>query len=161
MTSPSVIRLHPEDNVVIARATLLPGVSLGENVATVDRVPAGHKVAVRAIAPAEAVRRYGQIIGFASAPIVPGQHVHVHNLEMGDFAKDWPPNSPDLSPIENVWSYVQSKVNAKGCKTFEQFRQTVLDEVKGVPKQMLVHLFSSMPKRMAKVVEMVGDKTGY
>jgi len=33
--------------------------------------------------------------------------------------------------------------------------------VKGVPKQMLVHLFSSMPKRMAKVVEMVGDKTGY
>ena len=89
MTSSSVIRLHPEDNVVIARTTLLPGVSLGENVATVDRIPAGHKVAVRAIAPAEAVRRYGQIIGFASAPIAPGRHVHVHNLEMGDFAKDY------------------------------------------------------------------------
>jgi altronate hydrolase len=89
MTSPSVIRLHPEDNVVIARATLLPGVSLGENVAAAERIPAGHKVAVRAIAPAEAVRRYGQIIGFASAPIAPGRHVHVHNLEMGDFAKDY------------------------------------------------------------------------
>jgi altronate hydrolase len=89
MTSSSVIRLHPEDNVVIARTTLLPGVSLGENVATVDRIPAGHKVAVRAIAPAEPVRRYGQIIGFASAPIAPGRHVHVHNLEMGDFAKDY------------------------------------------------------------------------
>ena len=55
----------------------------------VQRIPAGHKVAVRPIASGEAVRRYGQIIGFASAAIAPGQHVHVHNCEMGDFAKDY------------------------------------------------------------------------
>jgi len=52
-------------------------------------VPAGHKVAVRAIAVGEAIRRYGQIIGFASQPIAAGQHVHVQNCEMGDFAKDY------------------------------------------------------------------------
>ncbi|MBN8873439.1 MAG: altronate dehydratase [Rhodospirillales bacterium] len=89
MAPTPVIRLHPDDSVVIARATLLPGTSVGDNVATTERIPAGHKVAVRAIAPGEAIRRYGQIIGFASKPISPGQHVHVQNCEMGDFAKDY------------------------------------------------------------------------
>ena len=89
MAPPPVIRLHPEDSVVIARATLLPGVAVAEGVAAIERVPAGHKVAVRPIAPGEPVRRYGQIIGFATAAIAPGQHVHVHNCGMGDFAKDY------------------------------------------------------------------------
>ena len=89
MAAPPVIRLHPEDSVAIARATLLPGAPVADNVVAVERIPAGHKVAMRAIAKAEAVRRYGQIIGFASTPISPGQHVHVQNCEMGDFAKDY------------------------------------------------------------------------
>ena len=54
-----------------------------------ERIPAGHKVAVRPIAPGEPVRRYGQIIGFATAAIAPGEHVHVQNCGMGDFAKDY------------------------------------------------------------------------
>ena len=37
----------------------------------------------------EPVRRYNQIIGFATQAIAPGEHVHVHNLGMGDFAKDY------------------------------------------------------------------------
>ncbi len=86
---PLVIRLHPADNVVIARATLLPGTPVDEGVATAQRVPAGHKLAVRPIAAGEPVRRYGQIIGFATAPIEPGWHVHVHNCGMGEFAKDY------------------------------------------------------------------------
>ena len=89
MAPPPVICLHPEDNVVIARATLLPGTPVADGVAATDRVPAGHKVAVRPIAPGEAVRRYGQIIGFATASIAPGGHVHVQNCGMGDFDKDY------------------------------------------------------------------------
>ena len=89
MAQPPVIRLHPEDSVVIARATLLPGAPVGDNVRATQRIPAGHKVAVRAISRGEAIRRYGQVIGFASDGIAPGQHVHVHNCEMGDFAKDY------------------------------------------------------------------------
>jgi len=89
MAPPPTIRLHPDDGVVIARATLLPGTPVADNVTARDRIPAGHKVAVRGLAPGEAIRRYGQIIGFASAPIAPGQHVHVHNCGMGDFAKDY------------------------------------------------------------------------
>jgi altronate hydrolase len=86
---PPVIRLHPGDSVVIARATLLPGTPVADGVAAAERIPAGHKVAVRPIATGEPVRRYGQIIGFATADIAPGRHVHVHNSGMGDFAKDY------------------------------------------------------------------------
>src|SRR5579864_6635962 len=89
MAPPPVIRLHPDDGVVIARATLLPGAQVADGVVAAERIPAGHKVAVRPIAAGEPVRRYGQIIGFASAAIAPGQHVHVQNCEMGDFAKDY------------------------------------------------------------------------
>ena len=89
MTTTPVIRLHPDDNVVIARATLLPGAPVGAGVVAAERIPAGHKVAVKPIAVGEAVRRYGQIIGFATVPIEPGRHVHVQNIGMGDFAKDY------------------------------------------------------------------------
>jgi len=51
-------------------------------------VPPGHKVATRAIAAGEPVRRYNQIIGFASKAIAAGEHVHVNNLVMGDFERD-------------------------------------------------------------------------
>lgn len=74
---------------------------------------------------------------------------------------NWPPNSPDLNPIENVWSYVQAKVNAKGCKTFEQFKEAVLFELKHIPTSMISKLYKSMPKRMAKVIALDGGKTGY
>ncbi len=89
MAPAPVIRLHPDDGVLIARASLPPGTVVADGVTTVDRIPAGHKVAVKPIAVGEPIRRYGQIIGFATAPIAPGQHVHTQNCGMGDFAKDY------------------------------------------------------------------------
>jgi altronate hydrolase len=74
---------------VIARATLLPGTPVGDGVTATQRIPPGHKVAVRAIKQGEPVRKYDQIIGFATKAIAPGEHVHVDNLGMGDFVKDY------------------------------------------------------------------------
>jgi altronate hydrolase len=85
----TTLRLHPEDGVVIARTTLMPGAPVADGIHAAARIPAGHKVAVRPHDVGEPVRRYNQIIGFATQPIEPGQHVHVHNLGMGDFAKDY------------------------------------------------------------------------
>ena len=96
-----VIRLHPEDGVVIARLTLLQGTELAAGLAAAERIPAGHKVATRAHAPGEPIRRYGQIIGFATAPIAPGHHVHVHNCAMGDFARDYA-FGVDAKPTEPI-----------------------------------------------------------
>src|SRR5215469_9065227 len=83
------IRLSPVDNVVVARADLLPGVEIpGEGVRAVAHVPLGHKIATAPIAAGDAVRKYGQILGFAIEAIAPGDHVHTHNMAMGDFARD-------------------------------------------------------------------------
>jgi altronate hydrolase len=86
------IRLHPDDDVLIARAQLVSGTTI-EGLTVRGLVPPGHKVAVRAIAQGAPVRRYNQIIGFASKAIAPGEHVHTHNLDMGPeqgaFARDY------------------------------------------------------------------------
>src|SRR5260221_6325807 len=84
-----VIRLHPDDAVLIARSSLPAGMVVAEGVATLERIPAGHKVATRPIAVGEPIRRYGQIIGFATVGIAPGQHVHTQNCGMGHFAQDY------------------------------------------------------------------------
>ena len=84
------IRLHAEDDVVIARVELPAGTLLPkENVRAAVRVPAGHKVAVRAVQKGKPVHRYNQIIGFATQDIAAGDHVHVHNVAMGDFQRDY------------------------------------------------------------------------
>ena len=100
MTLP-IIRLSPEDSVVIARVALLPGTPVADGITTSERIPAGHKVAIRAHAAGEPVRRYGQIIGFATRDIAPGQHVHTQNCGMGDFARDYA-YGVDARPTEMI-----------------------------------------------------------
>lgn len=82
------IRLHVDDDVLIARQQLIAGAVLpDEQVRVLGLVPPGHKIAIRDIAVGAPVRRYGQIIGFASQAIRCGEHVHVHNLAMGVFER--------------------------------------------------------------------------
>jgi len=77
------IQLHPDDDVAIAKLKLPAGTVIDTEagpVALAADVPAGHKIAVRKRAIGDPVRRYGQVIGIATAPIAPGDHVHRHNL---------------------------------------------------------------------------------
>ena len=85
------LRLHPDDNVAIA---LLP-LKSGRRIEVADQsirvnadVGAGHKVALSDVEVGQPVRRYGQVIGFATRPIAPGDHVHTHNLAVGDMQLD-------------------------------------------------------------------------
>jgi len=96
------IRLNPADNVVVARADILPGTEIpGEETRSRSHIPAGHKVATSRVAVGEAVRKYNQIIGFATAEILPGDHVHTHNIAMGDFARDYA-FAADYKPTDYV-----------------------------------------------------------
>jgi len=89
-----VLRLHANDDVVIARRQLVSGTAIGdEGITVTGLVPPGHKLAVRAVGRGTPVRRYNQIIGFATRDIRPGEHVHLHNMgigaEHGAFARDY------------------------------------------------------------------------
>ncbi|MDP6705124.1 MAG: altronate dehydratase family protein [Alphaproteobacteria bacterium] len=87
---PLVIRLHQNDNVVVARADLAAGTELADEAATTaGAIPAGHKVATAPIAKGAPVTKYDQIIGFATDDIGPGQHVHSQNVEVKDFERDY------------------------------------------------------------------------
>ncbi|MAZ74217.1 MAG: galactonate dehydratase [Deltaproteobacteria bacterium] len=61
----------------------MPGIEVAE------RIPAGHKLALREIPQGEPIRKYNQIIGFASQSIPAGTHVHSHNTEMRPFERDY------------------------------------------------------------------------
>jgi arabinonate dehydratase len=86
--NPRTLRLNPRDNIVVALDAIAAGARTADTQARA-RVPKGHKMAVVPIAPGEPVRKFGQIIGFASHPIAPGDWVHEHNVEMHDFARDY------------------------------------------------------------------------
>jgi altronate hydrolase len=79
----AVIHLHPRDNIAVARGPLFAGQTVkveGRPVVVSEAIPAGHKVALAAIAPGETIVRYGQAMGRASQAITPGGHVHTHNV---------------------------------------------------------------------------------
>ncbi len=87
--SEAVVRLHVRDDVAIARRQLMSGEPMGAGLVARGLVPAGHKIALRDVAAGAPVRRYGQIIGFATREIGAGEHVHTHNLSIGVFDRDY------------------------------------------------------------------------
>ena len=98
------VRLNAQDNVVVARRAIGERTTLdAERVTTTAKIPAGHKIATSRIANGEPVRKYDQIIGFASADILPGDHVHVHNCQMGEFDRDYAIGSR-ARPVQMVGS---------------------------------------------------------
>jgi altronate hydrolase len=101
-TIPLTIRLNAADNVVVARSAIEAGATVpGEGVSAADPIPAGHKLATAAIKAGDAVRKYNQIIGFASADIAPGSHVHTQNCAFGEFERDYAFGA-DVRPTELV-----------------------------------------------------------
>src|SRR4051794_10411671 len=86
------VQLRPEDNVAVAARPLTAGLEVetaGGRVVIDRRIGLGHKVALRPIKKGEAVLKYGQVIGFASADIPAGSHVHVHNVSADAFERDY------------------------------------------------------------------------
>lgn len=79
--------LREGDDVAVARRPLRAG-DRAAGVAARQDIPRGHKLALRDLPPGSPVRKYGQVIGFASAPIAAGDHVHVHNVEARDFDRE-------------------------------------------------------------------------
>jgi hypothetical protein len=93
-TDGTALQLKDGDNVAVCLHPVAAGVELvfgAQRVTATMAIPAGHKIALRPIAPGELVCKYGQTIGMAGSAIAAGEHVHVHNVEgtrgRGDLAE--------------------------------------------------------------------------
>jgi hypothetical protein len=78
------LQIDPRDNVVVALDDIAAGSQVliqGSMLEALDRVPFAHKMAIQAIAPGEAILKYGVPIAFATARIKPGDWVHEHNAQ--------------------------------------------------------------------------------
>ncbi|MBS7539113.1 UxaA family hydrolase [Ancylobacter lacus] len=89
MAVPRTLRLHEADNVIIAVDSVAAGSALPEGITAARHIPKGHKVAARPIAAGEAIRKFGQVIGFAGSAIAPGDWVHEHNVVLQAFERDY------------------------------------------------------------------------
>lgn len=81
------IRLNPADNVAVCTRSLNAG-EVSDELTVCNDVPRGHKIALLDIAAGEPVRKYAQVIGYASQDIKRGEHVHLHNMEFRASSQD-------------------------------------------------------------------------
>jgi altronate hydrolase len=101
---PHILQIDPRDDVATALVALAPG-DRALGVEVLDEIPAGHKLAVRAVKTGDPVLKYGWPIGHATADIAPGRHVHSHNLTtslVGVEAYSYAPVAADPLPTTDA-----------------------------------------------------------
>src|SRR5262245_20650084 len=97
------VLLRAEDDVAVAKAELTAGTILEDGATRIEvraDIKPGHKVARRAVRTGAPVRRYGQVIGFATTDIAVGDHVHTQNLGIGELSADRYEIGVDVKPVE-------------------------------------------------------------
>jgi len=95
-----VIRLHPADNIVVARVDVPIGTHVSaENFTSRSQVTAGYKIAARKICKGEPILKYNITVGFANVDIEPGTMVHSHNTEFREFDRDYA-HASEFKPVQ-------------------------------------------------------------
>ena len=82
---------------------------------------------------------------------------HVRFIAKGD----WPANSPDLNPMENLWAYLQQRVYAREPRTLAGLQRIIRQEWDAIPIEQLHRLANSMPRRLVAVQYRQGGSTSY
>ncbi len=74
---------------------------------------------------------------------------------------DWPANSPDLNPIENIWDIVKRKMRNKRQINADELKTAVKETWASIPPQQCHKLITSMPRRIGAVIKAKGAPTTY
>jgi altronate hydrolase len=92
MARAPAVQLRPDDNLAVACRALKPGeriAAAGREIGLREAVALGHKLSLEDIPAGAAIRKYGQVIGFASRDIPGGSHIHLHNCSAERFERDY------------------------------------------------------------------------
>lgn len=81
--------------------------------------------------------------------------------QSGIVTLDWPSQSPDANPIENVWAYIKQKLRGKRTYTAKQLSRNIRQIWRALPLQYAVNLVESMPRRCQAIIDAGGDWTHY
>jgi len=74
---------------------------------------------------------------------------------------DWPSNSPDLNPIENIWSLLKNKVKKKLSKSIDEFKTNIIECWKEIDQEHINNTINSMPNRIKNVIINKGKSIDY
>jgi transposase len=83
--------------------------------------------------------------------------MHNHGVHIIEF----PPRSPDLNPIENLWHILKWRVDHRNPRTAEEFEQVIGEEYESIETEICTTLAHSMHDRLLQVIEFQGHKTKY
>jgi hypothetical protein len=74
---------------------------------------------------------------------------------------DWPSNSPDLNPIENLWSIIKRRVEKRRPKNLKELDTFLHEEWHNIDMQIISNLVGSMKDRVIAVIEANGERIEY
>ena len=74
---------------------------------------------------------------------------------------DWPSNSPDLNPIENLWAIVKRETERRMPKNLNELERIMVEEWNAIPVSVLINLVDSMKRRCEEVIVKNGERISY
>lgn len=83
--------------------------------------------------------------------------MHNHGIHVIEF----PPYSPDLNPIENLWHLLKWLVDHRNPKTAAEFERIITEEYEAISEDICATLARSMPARLSQCIAVQGHKTSY
>ena len=73
------------------------------------------------------------------------------------LVQDWPGNSPDLNPIENLWNILKNKVADRHPSSVKDLEETIKNVwVHELSSEFCRKLIESMPRRLELVINKGG-----
>ena len=75
-----------------------------------------------------------------------------------DKKGEWPANSPDLNPIENIWAILKDSVIARAPRTVVELREVLEEEWWAIPQGYIRALIESMPTRLDRIRDVNGGR---